>query len=195
MAVSGFRLRARLDCSIPSARVGPRGITPLLDTALLIRALERLEPSRSGRCPAHTMAGSDFSRSYINGDSSSPSRCGPRSWLRHWPDARPPGSRAKSVRTCQVSDHAGPSGHSRSRARPCCLPRSETRRHRDLTSFAAQWLACALPCRRFAATLAGANARLGAEVVSLRLPRGGLAPPTPCRSPGALRLSSSYYTW
>ena len=26
---------------------------------------------------------------------------------------------------------------------------------------------------------------------SLRLPRGGLAPPTPCRSPGALRLSSS----
>src|SRR5499425_1589765 len=65
---------------------------------------------------------------------------------------------------------------------------------RDSTSFAAQWLACALPCRRFAVTLAGANARLGAEVVSLRLPRGGLAPPTPCRSPGALRLSSSYYT-
>ena len=29
----------------------------------------------------------------------------------------------------RVSDHAGPSGHSRSRARPCCLPRSETRRH------------------------------------------------------------------
>jgi len=36
---------------------------------------------------------------------------------------------------------------------------------RDLTSFAAQWLACALPCRRFAVILAGANARLGAEVV------------------------------
>lgn len=35
---------------------------------------------------------------------------------------------------------------------------------RDSTSFAAQWLACALPCRRFAVTLAGANARLGAEV-------------------------------
>jgi hypothetical protein len=29
---------------------------------------------------------------------------------------------------------------------------------------------------------------------SLRLPRGGLAPPTPCRSPGSLRLSSSYYS-
>src|SRR5215469_309041 len=36
---------------------------------------------------------------------------------------------------------------------------------RDSTSFAAQWLAYALPCRRFAVTLAGANARLGAEVV------------------------------
>ena len=36
---------------------------------------------------------------------------------------------------------------------------------RDSTSFAAQWLACALPYRRFAVTLAGANARLGAEVV------------------------------
>src|SRR6201993_1458722 len=36
---------------------------------------------------------------------------------------------------------------------------------RDLTSFAAQWLAYALPCRRFAVILAGANARLGAEVV------------------------------
>ena len=32
-------------------------------------------------------------------------------------------------------------------------------------AFAAQWLACALPCRRFAVTLAGANARLEAEVV------------------------------
>src|SRR5262249_50744712 len=66
---------------------------------------------------------------------------------------------------------------------------------RDSTSFAAQWLACTLPCRRFAVTLAGANARLGAEVVSLHLPRGGLAPPTPCRSPGALRLNASYRTF
>ena len=58
---------------------------------------------------------------------------------------------------------------------------------RNIVLFVAQWLACVLPCRRFVVTLAGANARLGAEVVSLRLPRGGLAPPTPCRSPGALR--------
>jgi hypothetical protein len=35
---------------------------------------------------------------------------------------------------------------------------------RNRTSFAAQWLACTLPCRRFAVTLTGAASRLGAEV-------------------------------
>ena len=33
---------------------GPRGITPALDMALLIRAPEGLQPSRSTRCSAHT---------------------------------------------------------------------------------------------------------------------------------------------
>jgi hypothetical protein len=36
---------------------------------------------------------------------------------------------------------------------------------RNSCTFAAQWLACALPCRRFAGVLAGAAARLGAGVV------------------------------
>jgi hypothetical protein len=36
---------------------------------------------------------------------------------------------------------------------------------RSFTSFAAQWLASALPCRRFATTLAGCGARLGADLV------------------------------
>jgi hypothetical protein len=35
---------------------------------------------------------------------------------------------------------------------------------RDCTCFAAQWLAYALPCRRFVRTLTSAYARLGAEV-------------------------------
>ena len=35
---------------------------------------------------------------------------------------------------------------------------------RDCRAFAARWLAYALPCRRFAVTLAGADARLGADV-------------------------------
>src|SRR5215469_4777740 len=42
LAISSFRLRARLDVSIPSAFFGQRGITPLLDMALLIRAPEGL---------------------------------------------------------------------------------------------------------------------------------------------------------
>ncbi len=36
---------------------------------------------------------------------------------------------------------------------------------RDVNSIVAQWLAYALPCRRFADTLAGARARLGADAV------------------------------
>jgi len=35
---------------------------------------------------------------------------------------------------------------------------------RDKNPFAAQWLACAIPCRRFAAGLTADNARLGADV-------------------------------
>ena len=35
---------------------------------------------------------------------------------------------------------------------------------RDEKSFAAQWLACTIPCRRFAGTLTGTDARLGADV-------------------------------
>src|ERR1700751_2463438 len=41
------------------------------------------------------------------------------------------------------------------------LKRVDTQRY---TYFAAQWLACALPCRRFALILADEDARLGAEV-------------------------------
>jgi len=36
---------------------------------------------------------------------------------------------------------------------------------RETTSYAAQWLACALPCRRFVITLTDDDARLGTEVV------------------------------
>ena len=35
---------------------------------------------------------------------------------------------------------------------------------RNNRTFAAQWLACTFPCRRFAAALAGCSARLGADV-------------------------------
>ncbi len=52
-------------------------------------------------------------------------------------------------------------------------------------TFAAQWLAYTLPCRRFTDILAEACARLGGQCGSLLLHCDGLAPSTPCRSPGA----------
>ena len=52
--------------------------------------------------------------------------------------------------------------------------------------FAAQWLAYAIPYRRFAEVLADNCARLGADVVCYSFTVADFSPPTPCRSPGAL---------
>ena len=60
LAVSSFRLRARLGFSIPSSLPAREALPPRLDTALLIRAPEGLEPSRSTRCSAHNMPSADF---------------------------------------------------------------------------------------------------------------------------------------
>src|SRR4051795_12306111 len=58
----------------------------------------------------------------------------------------------------------------RPRARACAPVRVAFRGGKrvgvqDYKTFAAQWLACTIPCRRFADTLAGTAARLGADVV------------------------------
>jgi 3-hydroxyisobutyrate dehydrogenase-like beta-hydroxyacid dehydrogenase len=120
-----------------------------------------------------------------------PSRCGPTSscLIGRTRDLPVPVQGASAH--ARVSDHAGPSGHSRWRARPCCVPQSETRRHPEYDLFRGSMAGLCPPlptlrrhpreCQRTARGRGG----------SLRLPRGGLAPPTPCRSPGALRLSSS----
>ena len=47
---------------------------------------------------------------------------------------------------------------------------------RGKTSFAARWLACTYPCRRFADILANACARLGADVVRYSFIAGDLHP-------------------
>ena len=59
-------------------------------------------------------------------------------------------------------DRPGTRDHVR---RPSCLPFGERRRHPGLNSFAAQWLAYALPCRRFADALASMLARLRTDAV------------------------------
>jgi hypothetical protein len=58
----------------------------------------------------------------------------------------------------------------------------------DKVKFAAQWLACTLPCRRFAVILAECLRTARRRCGSLHLHRSGLAPSAPCRSPGALKL-------
>ena len=52
-------------------------------------------------------------------------------------------------------------------------------------SYAAQYLACALPCERFTSALAGSPCITQGRCGSLRLHRDGLPPSTSCRSPGA----------
>ena len=74
--ITGLPRRLRPGTSPHALRIPPHGghpalrvplrppaseeLPPLLDIAPLIRAPEGLEPSRSGRCPAHTMELSDF---------------------------------------------------------------------------------------------------------------------------------------
>ena len=62
LAVSSFRLRARLGFSIPSSLPAREALPPRSDMALLIRAPEGLQPSRSTRCSAHTTPAADFCR-------------------------------------------------------------------------------------------------------------------------------------
>jgi hypothetical protein len=63
-----------------------------------------------------------------------------------------------------VSDHAGPAEARADAPARMAFRYSNNVGTRDCRPFAAQWPACTLPCRRFAGTLAGADARLGAGV-------------------------------
>jgi hypothetical protein len=91
------------------------------------------------------------------------------------PDADPPGTAAGQTRDlpvpvqgasvhARVCDRAGPGG-ARAHAPVRVAFRLPTGvGTRGCKTFAAQWLACTLPYRRFANTLAGGCARLGASV-------------------------------
>jgi hypothetical protein len=57
---------------------------------------------------------------------------------------------------------------------------------RNPFSIAAQWLACMFPCRRFAETLTGLCARLGADVVRYSFIVGDLHPLLPAGLPAHL---------
>ena len=99
------------------------------------------------------------------GYGSSPSHRGPSAQYSIRPTRRPPGSRARSMRACQVLRPRrvvqvlafGALGH-------IAFHYTDSVGTRNHFSIAAQWLACTLPCRRFADILADACARLGADV-------------------------------
>jgi hypothetical protein len=90
---------------------------------------------------------------------------------------RSPGSRARSVHACQglrprrVRSNARDNASARMAFRP-----TDSVGTRNKFSFAALWLAYTLPCRRFADTLTGACARLGADVVRYPFIVGDLHP-------------------
>ena len=88
------------------------------------------------------------------------------SLLGRRPDVRSPGSRARSVRTCQGL-RPRRVARALALAHPCVLPSAEATASAPGIdpSIAAQWLAYAFPCRRFDRVLAGTSARLGASVV------------------------------
>ncbi len=83
-----------------------------------------------------------------------------------WSGMRSPGSRTRSVRTCQGlrPRWAGPSARSNAPVRIAFRKRNSVGAQDDV-DFAAQWLAYAIPCRRFACILTDTCARLGADVV------------------------------
>ena len=131
------------------------------------------------------MAESDFSGSCIIGYGSSPSRCGPAQY-RGRSTQRSPGSRARSVRTCQV-------------LRPRRVRQALALTHPSVLPSTARQ--CRHPgqifCRGSIAGLCVPLSTLRRRLADApRMTRGqhgfaisllqGLAPFTPCRSPGAL---------
>ena len=131
-----------------------------------------------------TSGRSDFSLALIVGYGLRPSRQRPGHdwWGQRW---RSPGSRAKGFCACQGL---------RRRGVGMCLAIIDTGRvafcgteniSTPNLSYAAQYLACALPCERFTSALADHPCITRGQCGSLLLHRDGLPPSTFCRSPGA----------
>src|SRR4051794_27474066 len=132
-----------------------------------------------------TTAGSDSSGSFIIGFGSSPSRCGPAVACHSGQSRGLPVPVQGASMHARVSDHVGSSRPSRYRAGSCCLP------HTRRTSAPEK--------HHFRGSMAGLHAPLSTlherphdrprmtrgQCGSLLLHCDGLAPSTPCRSPGA----------
>src|SRR5262245_1992495 len=84
-------------------------------------------------------------------------------------------------------DHAGPFGPCDGASETCCLPRSKQRRHPGI-GFRGSMAGLCPPLPTLRRRPYGRQRTARGRCGSLLLHRSGLAPPTPCRSPGALRV-------
>src|SRR5262245_27115278 len=133
------------------------------------------------------MAESDFPHPYVIGYGSSPSRCEPGPFVatgQAW-DLPVPAQRACAH--ARFFDHAGPSGHSRCRARTYCLPPSQRRRRPGYESLRGSMAGLCTPLPTLRRRPYGLRRTAWGRYGSLLLHRIGLAPTARCRSPGALR--------
>jgi len=113
-----------------------------------------------------------------------PSRCGPG--MRQWSDVGSPGSRTRSVRTCQ--------GLRPRRAvqvlalsHPCVLPSAALKASAlEVCFFRGSMAGLCVPLPTLRPCPCGQRRTARGRCGSLLLHRSGLAPPTPRRSPGAL---------
>ncbi len=132
-----------------------------------------------------TTASSDFPPPCIIGFGSSPSRCGPdrqHAGGRLWDLPVPEQGASAHAR---VSDRAEGCGRSRLRARPFCLPLFAKRRHLGANYFRGSMAGLGAPLPTLRLCPHGQRRTARGRCGSLLLHRSGLAPPTPCRSPGA----------
>jgi hypothetical protein len=132
-----------------------------------------------------TMAESDFSRPCIIGYGSSPSRCGPDGLVGLWSDWRSPGSRARSVRTCQGL-RPRRAGRLLALTPPTMLPSVQlTTSAPGKTLFRGSMAGPCVPLSTLRPWPRGQARMTRGQCGSLLLHCNGLAPSTPCRSPGA----------
>src|SRR5262249_43989236 len=124
---------------------------------------------------------------FIIGYGSSPSRCGPEQRTaagQTWDLPVPVQGASAHAR---FFDHAGPFGPCDGASETCCLPRSKQRR-RPRIGFRGSMAGLCPPLPTLRRRPYGRQRTARGRCGSLLLHRSGLAPPHPCRSPGALRV-------
>jgi hypothetical protein len=100
---------------------------------------------------------------------------------------RPHNARTRARAEHIVVDHAGSFGPCDDASETCCLPHSKRRRHPGI-GFRGSMAGLCPPLPTLRRRPRGHQRTARGRCRSLLLHRSGLAPPTPCRSPGALRV-------